>query len=340
MSSRAPLKVSGLISAGRVVPDATSAPSNKFDLPQRTTAAASDLPAPGEEFEVRIDQLDDSPFQAIIRRVLDPIRVDERAQSLKASGQATPVTVRRKPDGRYELIKGHYRKHGAKSIGWEVLRALLVVADDQEAKRQLMLDNESVTPSEYSYAHMFAVVRNDRISAGLSGTQKDIANYFGCSQAKVSNCLAMLELPAPLLAALDKKPSLFGAAAAKVLTKLWEELPSDQDLILTAVDGLADDEEESKAKQSELKKTVDQLVAERRKKAAKDQPAPQKPPKQQPRRVSISSHTGEECYVTILKENSINIDFKDKSIDPSLVQETINKALRDLVEKSKPQSNG
>jgi ParB/RepB/Spo0J family partition protein len=310
------IKISGLVGGGIITPMAGVVPSSR-----NSQQGSSDLPTPGKEFTLEIDQVDDSPLQIKIRRRLDPSRVDEIGLSMQRAGQSTPVTVRQLPNGRYELIKGHYRKHGAISIGWTQLRALLVVADDRQAKRDLMLDNEGTPPTEYTYAHMFREVRED----GEATTQSDIAAYFGCSQAKVSNCMAMLGLAPEILARLDKNPSLLGAAAAKVLLSLWEQHPDHRELILNAVDELSDGIEQNK-----LRQRVEQKINERKRQAEKAA-GTAAPPKPKPRREVIKGHTGEECYVTILKETGMTVEIKDTSIDRTLVQAAINKALRELV---------
>ena len=310
-------KFSGLVKSGKVTLDPSAKPSDAFAPPDQEP-----LPEPGVEFTVDLDILDDSPFQKMIRRVLDPQRIDEIGSSMDSKGQSTPVTVRRKENGRYELIKGHYRKYSAKSIGWTQLRALLVVATDRQAKRDLMLDNEGTLPTEWEYAHMFREAKAD----GEAETQSDLARMFGCSQAKVSICLGMLELPPEIHALLDAKPSMLGATAAKVVTTLWAEYPTHHAIILDSVSKLADG-----AEQSSIRKTVEAHIAALQRKA--EGPKPRKPP-QQPRRAVIKGHTGVECYVTILKENAMTVEFKDSGIDRQLVQDTINKALKDLVASS------
>lgn len=304
-------KVSGLVAAGKVVVDRNAQASDAFTPPPE-----SPLPTPGVEFMADLSNVDDSPFQKIIRRVLNPARVDEIGQSMGAKGQSTPITVRRKANGRYELIKGHYRKHGALSIGWTQLRAILVVASDKEALRDLMLDNEGTIPTEWGYAHMFRVSRE----AGEASTQAELATMFACSQAKVSICLAMLNLPPEIQTMLDVDPALLGATAAKTVLDLWEAHPNHHDIIIAAIEKLADG-----AEQSAIRKDVESQIAALARKSA-----PPKPPKLQPRRAVIKGHTGSDCYVTILKEDEMTVQFKAPGIDKQLVQQKVNKLLAEL----------
>lgn len=314
-------KVSGLVAAGKVAVDPNARASNAFaPMPEVSP------PTPGVEFMADLSIVDDSPYQKLIRRVLDPVRVDEIGQSMGAKGQSTPITVRRKADGRLELIKGHYRKSGALSIGWSQLRALLVVASDREAKRALMLDNEGTTPTEWGYAHMFREARAD----GEASTQAELATMFACSQAKVSICLAMLNLPPEIHRLLDANPALLGATAAKTVLSLWEEYPNHRDLIVAAIEKLADG-----ADQSAIRKDVESQIAVITRKST-----PPKPPKPQPRRAVIKGHTGLDCYVTILKEDEMTVQFKAPGIDKQMVQEKVNKLLSELTASSTEDGNG
>ena len=307
---------------------AAATPSDSF----RATPEQSAPPStpPGVEFMAKIADLVSSPYQAVIRRKHSPGRVDDMAKMLKTAGQKTPITVRRLPNGKLELIKGHRRTLAATSIGWTELRAILVVATDAEAKSQLMLDNESDSSSDYIYSRMFEEVRKD--VPGIS--QASIGEYFGRSQAYVSNCLRMLELPPEVLATLDANPFLFGSAAGKVVRALWDEHTQYHEVIISALLDLGDDE--AGTKQNQLRKTVETEIIRLKKLADKAAgiKAPPRPRKQLARRQPILSPTGQECYVTILKETSVTVDIKDTLIDKEKVQEVINKALMDLVKLS------
>jgi sulfiredoxin len=61
------------------------------------------------------------------RGTLDPNKVDEIAESMLASGQLTPILVRR--DGeRFVLVEGLHRLEACKALGETMINALLVHA--------------------------------------------------------------------------------------------------------------------------------------------------------------------------------------------------------------------
>lgn len=54
-------------------------------------------------------------------------------ESVKANGVLTPATVRKKEDGRYELISGHRRMRACRIAGIDTLRCEVVDMDRDEA---------------------------------------------------------------------------------------------------------------------------------------------------------------------------------------------------------------
>lgn len=293
---------------------------------QQLNAALEEAKAAGE-IMIDVDLLDDSPFQT--RRRINPQHVDEIAQSMDSGGQSSPITVRIVQPGRYEIIKGHTRKYAARSSDRKQLRALVVQADDRQACLDVMLDNQGRQPTEYEYGHMF---RNAR-AKGYASTQEELAKLFACSQAKVSNCLAMLELPSEILVLLDIDPDLFGAAAGKVIATLWKEYTDEHQLVLDAVLRLADG-----AEQAGIRGWVEEQIAQKRRKNSAESAggvvAPKKAPAPSPRRHTIAAPSGRECYVTVLKEKGITVHLKDLTVDPALVRERINEVLRELAQES------
>lgn len=54
-------------------------------------------------------------------------------ESIKDRGVITPAMVRKKDDGRYEMISGHRRKHASEKLGLETLRCEVVEVSRDEA---------------------------------------------------------------------------------------------------------------------------------------------------------------------------------------------------------------
>ena len=54
-------------------------------------------------------------------------------ESIRDRGVITPAMVRKKDDGRYEMISGHRRKHASERLGLETLRCEVVEVSRDEA---------------------------------------------------------------------------------------------------------------------------------------------------------------------------------------------------------------
>lgn len=328
--SRKPLKVSGLIQSGRLVPQAGITASTAFDTPAEAPAAEirQDQPtesaltvrptiapaivvpvdALGIEKLIDLDLLDDSPFQTRLK--YDPVRIDEISQSFLSAGQSTPITARQMPNGRYEIIKGQTRKKAAINIGWKQARVLIVSRTDREAELDVMVDNTGAPPTEYEEALMF----RKAMSKEYATTQKAVAAMFLCSQAKVSNGLAMLNLPAEVLSLLDEEPGLFGAHAAKVINSLWESYPTHHHVILKAIQRLKEG-----ADQGSIQVWVTQQIN-----------AATRPPRAQ--KHLIPSSSGAPRYLTQAKDRDIIVRISDRSIDAAMVHQRIDEMLRKMAD--------
>lgn len=321
------LKFSGLVSSGKVVVPADAVPSNKFDHVANTP---SDELVEGREYMIPLSQLVDSPYQ--VRLVMDPARVDAVGAQLEGQGQLDAIEFRLgKVKGTYELIKGHTRKYGALSRDWVDLRGLFRNLSDKEAEAACMVDNTGQPPTEYEYAHMF----KRALDNGHAKTQDGVGKMFGCSQATVAKRLGMLELAEPVQQILNAHPGLFGARSASVIRELWNTYPDHHEPILETISMLKDGMD-----QGDIKKTVETKIADQKRKEAKSNPGQEAPTKLPARREIIKSATGIEAYVTILKEKSMTIEFKDLGIPPAEAQETVNKALRALAERHGAENKG
>ncbi|MET3134788.1 ParB/RepB/Spo0J family partition protein [Oxalobacteraceae bacterium GrIS 1.11] len=301
---RKPLKVSGLIAGGALTMAPGVGVSTAFDAP---TSRPQTSTQPGVERMISLNLIDDSPYQ--FRRKYNPIHIDELSQSFLAIGQRNPITVREVVPGRYETIKGHCRRRAAKIIDWPEVKALVVVRNDREAKLDAMIDNEGEPLNEYEYARMFKDVLNDKFAKN----QTEVAGMFVCSQAKVSNCLSMLELPEPVILLLDKDSALFGAKAAKVIMTLWHEHPDHHTIILEAIDRL-----NHGAEQGSIKGWVAQKLTQQHKTADSTQ------------RHVIPSSAGVPRYITRSKARDIIVRLADPTIDMASVHKRIDMMLREM----------
>ena len=91
-------------------------------------------------FDIPLSEIDDFPGHPY--RVLDDEDMQSLMESIKDRGVITPAMVRKKDDGRYEMISGHRRKHASERLGLETLRCEVVEVSRDEAII-LMVDSNS-----------------------------------------------------------------------------------------------------------------------------------------------------------------------------------------------------
>ena len=128
-----------------------------------------------------IDNFPDHPY-----RVQDDEDMMQLAESIKERGVITPVTVRQKEDGRYELISGHRRKRASELAGFETLRCEVVDLTRDEAIILMVESNYQRTqqlPSERAFAYK---MRLDALSRQGKRTDLTCATELHKSDGKKS----------------------------------------------------------------------------------------------------------------------------------------------------------
>ena len=98
-----------------------------------------------------IDAFPDHPF-----KVRDDEDMRELVNSISEHGVITPATVRKKEDGRYEIISGHRRKHACELLGIATLRCEVVDLTKEEATVIMVESNfqrSTILPSEKAFAY-------------------------------------------------------------------------------------------------------------------------------------------------------------------------------------------
>lgn len=105
-----------------------------------------------EEIDISlIDNFKDHPF-----KVIDNDDMKSLKESIKVSGVLSPVIVRKKEDGRYEMISGHRRKYACESLGIDKIKCIIKNLSDDEATIFMVdsnLQREKLLPSEKAFAY-------------------------------------------------------------------------------------------------------------------------------------------------------------------------------------------
>jgi len=155
------------------------------------------------------DLIEPNPFQP--RMSFDQEALEELAESIRALGLIQPITVRRKADGRYQIISGERRFRACRLTGMNMIPAYIRDTNDQGMLEMAIVENiqrEDLDPIEVALSYQ-------RLIEECSLTQEQMAARVGKKRASVTNYLRLLKLPAKIQH--DLKVGLLSVGHAKVL---------------------------------------------------------------------------------------------------------------------------
>lgn len=169
--------------------------------------------------EIPLDQIDEFPEHPY--KVKDDEDMMNLMESIRDNGVLTPATVRRKEDGRYEMLSGHRRWRACQLLGMDTLRCE-VVELDRDSATVFMVDSNlqrtTILPSEKAFAYKMRLEamsrqgkRNDLTSTPLveklSGKEAlsvtKLGNDVGESREQVRRYIRLTELVPELLELVD-----------------------------------------------------------------------------------------------------------------------------------------
>lgn len=126
-----------------------------------------------------IDDFPDHPF-----KVRDDEDMMQLMESVKERGIITPVTLRPKEDGRYEIVSGHRRKKACELAGFETVKAEVREMTRDEAIILMVESNfqrSQILPSEKAFAYKMRLEAMKR-QAGRPSKENSVPvaqNYEG-----------------------------------------------------------------------------------------------------------------------------------------------------------------
>ncbi|HEY9142553.1 MAG TPA: ParB/RepB/Spo0J family partition protein [Arenimonas sp.] len=177
-------------------------------------APAGDDASGGEGLHtLPIDQLQPGKYQP--RSGMDPDKLTELAESIKAQGLIQPIVVRgigkdKAGVARYEIIAGERRWRAATQAGLSDVPVVLREVDDRASIAMALIENiqrEDLNPLEEALAL-------SRLIDEFSLTHQQAAEAVGRSRASVSNLLRLLELPEGIRKLLEERQLEMGHARA------------------------------------------------------------------------------------------------------------------------------
>lgn len=168
-------------------------------------------------YDIPISEIDDFPEHPY--QVNDDEDMDRLVESIKERGIITPATVRKKDDGRYELISGHRRKRACELAGLESLRCDIVDLTRDEAIVLMVESNyqrSNILPSEKAFAYKMRLDAMNR-----QGKRNDLTSDPVGTKLRSNQEFA--------IESGDSKEETQSIISVMIRDLLWEELPDSYD---------------------------------------------------------------------------------------------------------------
>jgi ParB/RepB/Spo0J family partition protein len=139
---------------------------------------------------VPVDQIDRSPYQVRVDFDDDELRV--LADDNRRNGLNQPVTLRSKPDGRYELVAGERRWLAARLAGLDTVDARIRDLDDFQAHLVgISENNQRADLSPWEKALETLELQKHAEAVNRPRTQRDLATWLNRNLATVNQQLAI-----------------------------------------------------------------------------------------------------------------------------------------------------
>lgn len=173
--------------------------------------------------EIPLDQL--KPFRNHPFKVRDDQRMLDTVDSIREYGVLVPAIARPDPEGSYELISGHRRKHGCEMAGLQTMPVIIRNLDDDAAVLVMVDSNiqrEELLPSERAFAYKMKLealkhqgARSDLTSRQVVGKLEaadEVGKATDESGRQVQRFIRLTNLVPELLDMVDEKKISFNPA--------------------------------------------------------------------------------------------------------------------------------
>lgn len=183
-----------------------------------------------------IDDFPDHPFKVKLDEDMDQL-----VASVKERGIITPVTLRQKEDGRYELVSGHRRKKACELAGLDSIKAEVKELTKDEAIILMVesnLQRSTILPSEKAFSYKMRLEAMKRqagrpakdnyspVGNNSLGTKSsdEMADQVGESKNTIFRYIRLTELVPALLDLVDEgRIALRPAVELSYLNKTEQE---------------------------------------------------------------------------------------------------------------------
>jgi len=258
------------------------------------------------ESELPIKDLHEVPGR---KRHLTQEQYSELRGNLANNPLTSPIAVRRRETGGYEIIAGHNRVQVYRELGREKILSVVLEMSEDEAERSAFYSN-LLSPALPDFEKFVGLrARIDR--GGM--TQEQVAKEAGILQQSVSRLMSFAGLPEEAIAILEKASDkgLLGATAAVKLAQIAKD--GKQGRVVEAVQQLVD---------GKLSQTTAVSFASRENKVSPQVPTP------------LVIRSGKKSFCTIRKtERDVRFSFQES------VKEELLAELQAVIEKHAKQGH-
>lgn len=220
--------------------DALTHPAPQTPEGAAEKASAADA-AEGELLlHLSVDAIRENPWQP--RRDFDEDALIDLTESIREKGVLSPLIVARKDDD-YLLVAGERRLRAAKAAGLTEVPVILRDLSDEDIAQIALIENiqrSDLNAIEEAAGYAALIER-------YHYTQQQLADLMGKSRPYIANLLRLLDLPQPVMQALEEGKITTGHARALLAVKdpaLQAGLCSDviaQDLSVRALERMIQD---------------------------------------------------------------------------------------------------
>ena len=165
--------------------------------------------------ELPIDVIDQFPKHPY--KVKDDDDMIQLIESIKENGVITPIIVRPKPKGRYEMISGHRRLQACRHLGHKTIRGQ-VLELDRNAATVMMVDSNlarsNILPSEKAFAYKMRLdamkkqtgrpSKDNVVPVGQYYSREELAKQTNESQTQIQRYIRLTNLIPFLLQMVDE----------------------------------------------------------------------------------------------------------------------------------------
>ncbi len=158
------------------------------------------------------------------RRDINPEKLQELADSIRAQGIIQPIIVRQLDDNKYEIVAGERRWRAAQLVGLDTVPVVIKSIDDRTTMAQTLIENiqrEDLNPLEEAEALK-------RLLHEFGMTHQQVATAIGKSRTTVTNLLRLIELQPEVKMLLQEKHLEMGHARALLPLEAQKQILAGQ----------------------------------------------------------------------------------------------------------------